>query len=108
MCRALQNQCQRAGPEFLGERICRRRDVARPVRELRGVGDVYDQRVILRAALGGENFFDGFGVGRIGTKAVDGFGRKSNEASGAQGHYGSLHEWCIQQIGRYFSKTSIR
>ena len=42
---------------------------------------------LMRAAFGGENFFDGFGVGRVGTKAVDGFGGEGDEAAGTQSRY---------------------
>jgi hypothetical protein len=45
---------------------------------------VDDHRMIGGAALGGEDAAHGFGVAGIGPEAVDRFGRKGDQRSGAQ------------------------
>ena len=82
--RAAQNESQGAGPEFPGEPACRGGNLARPVGELHRVGDVHDQRMIVGAALGGENFPDRFRVGSVGAEPVHGLGRKRDQPAGAQ------------------------
>jgi hypothetical protein len=49
-----------------------------------GGGEVADQRVEMRAALGGEDGGDGAAVGGVGAQAIDGFGAEGDEAAGAE------------------------
>jgi hypothetical protein len=55
---------------------------------------MHDQRVIVWAAFGGENFFDGFGIGGVGAEAVDGFGGEGDETACAQRGYGAGDVCC--------------
>lgn len=52
---------------------------------LHGVGDMGDQGVEARAALGLEDRGDGDGVGGIGGQAIDGLCRQDNQSTRAQG-----------------------
>ena len=53
--RTLENERQRARPEVLGERARSRRHLARPLRQRRRRGQMHDERMIGRPALGCED-----------------------------------------------------
>ena len=50
----------------------------------REIGDVDDQRIEARAALGLVDLEHGVGIGGVGAEAVDGLGREGDELAGAQ------------------------
>ena len=52
---------------------------------LHRVGDMGDQRIEARPALGFEDGGDGGGVPRVGGQTIDGFGRQDDEPAGGQG-----------------------
>ena len=81
---ALEDQRQRAGPEGGGELARGRGNVARPGIEMRGIGQMDDQRMVLRPPLGGEDLRHGLRIGGIGTEAVDRLGGKGDQFAGAQ------------------------
>ena len=71
------------------------------LRRLR-VGNVRDQRVEARAVLGGVDLGYGLRVGRVGAEAVDGLGRKRDEAACAQDRGGPGQPGTVggQSLGR--------
>ena len=70
---------QRPRPKGLREPK-RRRAKPRLAPRRRKIGDMGDQRIEARAALGGVNFGDRARRGGVGAKAVDGLGRKGDES----------------------------
>jgi hypothetical protein len=54
---------------------------------LRNVGDVHDDRMIGRAALGGVEAPEGVGIGGVAAKAVHGLGGERDEAALTEGGY---------------------
>jgi len=92
--RALQDERQRPRPEPAREFVCLFRDFARPRGELRGLGDMNDQGMIVRAALDREHFPDRYGIGGVRAEAVDGLGRKRDQPPGPQ-HCDRLFDFTI-------------
>ena len=78
-----QHHGERAWPE--GRRQGRHPGIgAGPVTHLRRVGEVDDQRVIHRPALGGEDLADGERIPSAGPQAIDRLGGKSDQRAVAQ------------------------
>ena len=85
-----QNQGQRAGPEGL----CQLLGQIRPLHKALGCfdrGDMGDQRVEAGPSLGLVNRCDGLSVAGVAAKAIDRFGRKSDQKTLAQ-KIGSLRD----------------
>ena len=81
---ARQHHGQRAGPVGRGELARARRHFGHDAVQHFHAADVHDEGVILRAALGGEYFFDRRAVARIGGDAVDRLGRQRDKLAAAQ------------------------
>ena len=79
-----QHQCQGAGPEAIGQKGRRRRPGGRDPGGVRGVGDVDDEGVVRRPALGREDARHRGGVESVGAEAVDRLRREGHQPAGAQ------------------------
>ena len=105
-----QYQRDRPGPVGLDELFCQRRETG-ILFYLRFIADVHDQRVIGRAALGGEDARHRRRIARIGAEAVHGLGREGDQPPvaddgagfgqrfGCDGQYFGFHKrsfwgWC--------------
>ena len=75
---------QRPGPEAPGKAVRRLRHVLAVAREPARVGDMQDERVILRAALGLKNVPHGVRVQSVRAEAVDRLGRDGEQPAAAQ------------------------
>lgn len=75
---------QRAGEEMFHQERGGFWDAPRDRGDHVRVGHVNDERVVGGAAFGAEDVLHGAGIERIGSEAVDGFGRKGDYAAGAQ------------------------
>ena len=82
-----QNHRQRPRPERLGQLVRRVGQIGCQAENLLEIGDVDNQRIVLRAALGRENLGDRLGVERVGRQSVDRLGRHAD------------HLACAQQVG---------
>ena len=74
----------------------------------RFIGDVANQRIGARPALGYEDFRNGGGVGGISAEAIDGFGRKRDQTAGAQnagGTFDVIHGSPAVAISRLTSQS---
>ena len=78
-----ENDGQRAGPEFFRKIIGFLGNMVAEQFNLLRAADMQDQRIVLRAAFGFENFRHGSFVQTVGAKTVDGFGGNGNELSHA-------------------------
>jgi len=92
---ALENQGQGARPEGLGQFPGACRNVARPAVQAAVAGQVYDQGVIGRPTLGGEDPADGRRVRGVGADAVDGLGRKGDQFAGLQQRDGAIDDGLV-------------
>lgn len=101
---AAQHERERAGPEGAGEAIRHvgpRGDVAAGGVN---VGDVSDQGVGRRPALGGVDACDGGRVGRVGAQSIDGFGGERDEAAGLEKFDGAIDQ---AHVGSILDPTSL-
>src|SRR5688572_5096175 len=105
--RALEDQGQRAGPETLAKVSCFGRDFARPGECLGRIFEMHDHRVIKRSALDRIETRDRFLIGRIGPKAVHGFGREGDESAGAQDLRGPANLGFHSLSGGLLSTASV-
>jgi hypothetical protein len=80
---ARQDEGERAGPERFSQ-IARATAGDDMVKRAGGVRKMADQRVELRAAFGRVYGSDRCGIGRIGTKTINGFGGEGDEITVAQ------------------------
>ena len=69
-------------------------------------GDVDNQRVTVRPALGSKDTVDGGGIERVGAQAVDGLGRKGNQAAGGDRLGGDGNQLGIGMLGIYLQNNS--
>ena len=79
-----QNHGHRAGPIGARQSGGLFRNTRGDLRDLFPVGDVDDQRIILRAALGGKNARDGLRIVRVGGETIYGFGGNTDDLTAAQ------------------------
>lgn len=86
----LEDQGERAGPEGPREGDGVLGDFPRPGHDLPGVGQVHDQGVVRRAALGGEDLGDGVRVEGVGAEAVHRLGGQRDKLALAQQLDGAL------------------
>ena len=80
---ARQHQCQGPGPEFVSQTQCRIGKYGVPLR-FRQIGDMHDQGIETRAALGREDAGNGLAISGIRAQAVDRFGGKGDQFAVAQ------------------------
>ena len=81
---------QRSGPELTGQVTGALVEVGDPFGGLQ-IGDVGDQRVEARPALGLEDRRHGGRIGRVRAQAIDGLGRQDDQPARAQGAGGRLY-----------------
>jgi SAM-dependent methyltransferase len=79
-----EDQRERAGCERFQERGCERIRSTGEAGELFGIGEVHDERIVCRSALGGEDVRDSASVRRVGTQPIDSFSWKDHEPAVAQ------------------------
>src|SRR6202142_4427457 len=88
--RALQHERKRTGPERRGQSTRGRRNIRRPQRQLRDVGEMHDQRMVLRPAFGREDLRHRGGIGGVGAETIDGLGGKGHQSARPQDRGGTL------------------
>ena len=85
---ARQNQGERPGPKNVDQRLCKVRHLRRKQRHLGCAGQVHDQRMIGRAALGHKDFGHRRIVGGVGGQAVHRLGGQAHQLAVTQGDSG--------------------
>ena len=79
-----ENQGQRPRPESLGELPRRDRNIPCPLIEMACVGQVDDQWMVRRPALGCKDLRHGGRIGRVSTESVDRLRGKCDQLAGLQ------------------------
>ncbi len=82
--RTAQNQREGSGPEPFAQAVCCNGNFSSPMREMRSIGKMDDERMILRPAFGGEDFFHRVRIRSIGTQTVHRFSGKRDQSAAAQ------------------------